>query len=98
MNNTEKRLRNAGWLSARWTNIHLDVLNTRNVVVWVTDKDGNTDPAMTDTVVEQVIKSLDTEKAKWGGFRAAGGHWYLEKNYDPKPLAAAMRDQMGYSS
>ena len=95
MNNTEKRLRNTGWLSARWVNIHIDVLNTRTVVVRVTDKEGNTDPESTDTVVEKVIESLDTEKTKWGGFKAAGGHWYLEKNYDPRPLAVALADHTG---
>ena len=95
MNNTEKRLRNEGWLSARWVNIHIKVLNTSNVVVWVVDKDGDIDPENTSIVVDQVIESLDTEKTKWGGFRTAGGHWYLEKNYDPKPLAHALADQMG---
>jgi len=95
MNNTEKRLRNAGWLSCRWVNIHIDVLNTSNVVVWVADKDGDLDPEATSVIVDQVIDSLDTEKTKWGGFRAAGGHWYLEKNYDGKHWAAALADQFG---
>ena len=95
MNNTEKRLSNAGWLSVRWVNIHIEVLNTKNVMVWASDNDGDLDPEMTDTVTEMIIESLDTETSKWGGFKTAGGWWYLEKNYDSKPLEAAYRDQMG---
>jgi hypothetical protein len=93
VNNTEKRLRNAS-LGHLIDNGDITVNSTREIVVAVMDK-GRLDFDATEALKEMAIAALETYTVKWGGFRAAGGHWYLQKNYDPRPLAAALRDQTG---
>jgi len=92
MTNTERKLRKVGFGALIGDSVK--ILNTSNIVVVVRDRD-SCDWNATEALMEEVIKALDTDKTKWGGFRAAGGWWYLEKNYDSAPLDAAYRDQMG---
>jgi len=95
MNRTEKALRNAGY------GVEIDDMNwiiiesTRKVIIDVTDLGGDTDWERSDLLAEKVIQCLSTDKHPWGGFRTAGGFWYLEKDYDSAPMEAALRDQLG---
>jgi hypothetical protein len=89
MTNTEKKLRKAGIYSESTI-----VKSTRSVIVQVLDGE-YCDSEATEKLVNKVIDALSTKAHSWGGFSAAGGHWYLEKDYDSEPLQAALRDQMG---
>ena len=79
----------------RISNIHIDIKSTSKIEAWVSDKDGDLCPERTDALFDIITDALDTKTAQWGGFQTAGGWWYLEKNYDPRPMESVMRDQLG---
>jgi hypothetical protein len=92
MTNTEKKLRKAGW-GEEIDNGHITILSTRSVRVFIPDPMWS--PEKTDGLKDEIVKVLNTKSTTWGGFKTAGGWWYLEKNYDAEPLRAAWRDQLG---
>ena len=86
MKRSEQKLRKAG-LGKYIDNGSL-VVDTREVLVEVKDSDGDLDWDKTDRLAKRAMKALG-----WGGRKAAGGHWYLEK--DMVSNDAALRDQLG---
>ena len=100
MTQTEKRLRRAG-LGQEIDDNSIYVESTRSVVVvvvdYVSEYDNveHYDSAKCEELKDKVIKVLSTDAHPWSGYRCAGGHWVVGKDYDSAPLEAAYRDQMG---
>ena len=94
MNRTEKALRNAGY-DQELDDAAIIIESTRSVSVDIKDVDGDTDWERSELIAEDVMDALSTKAHPWGGFRTAGGFWYLEKDYDSAPMESALRDQLG---
>lgn len=91
MTNIERRLRKAG-LGKHIDNGEIVVENSSELVIEVFDgeyKDWDATEALADKV---------SEATGWGGFRTAGGHWYIQKDYSSHDTFAAIRDQMGLAA
>ena len=90
MTQTEKRLRRAG-LGEHIDNGDIVIQSTRQLEVGAIDTEISTDDNVvydhdkTELLVSEVLEAVRTGASVWGGFKCAGGWWYLEKNYTYTP-------------